>query len=131
ATPVHIAPSEESPTLTILGKGAPVTVSNSPTSGFYKGRIGTGDIGWIAADRIVIYDVSGEEPIEIGSGSEVFDRSQAGIGPRYIRVRGFGGYSFWSLSEFEGALEIEGLSGAIGYGAEIQLNMGRSSALLF
>ncbi len=52
---IYDGPGKQYHVIDHLSKGMGVSASNLPTQGFYKIRTGTGQLGWVAADSLVLH----------------------------------------------------------------------------
>ena len=55
-TPLYQFPKEDAEVLKTLRQGEALAISNYPTQGYYKARTIDGDVGWVKADVLIIYE---------------------------------------------------------------------------
>lgn len=88
------APRADANTIISLRKGAPIAISNEPIGSYFKARTAAGDLGFVAAESIQVYD------FENRATQTPF------VATDKVRVRLGGGSTFLQSSGILGYLEL-------------------------
>lgn len=145
---VLAGPAPEAEVITTLDKGRSIAVSNLPTQGYYKVRLPSGEIGWMAADTLILFDAPGgeagmdsmdyDDPFADGGGSSsprplkenpvaspgagrVLTRRKRDLAA--VRVRAVGGMDFWNPAEIQDQLGLNDLTLGFNAGGEVHFVM--------
>lgn len=131
-----------------LARGTPVAASNYPTEGFYKVRTGSGLVGWVSIDSIVIDDLPdpiepSKQPLNTPSTADP-SNPWRGKSPtathadyfrnrrysHFLRVRALGGLSFFQADELNSFLSFGGLKNGMHVGGEVNFRFTRDIAMV-
>lgn len=125
------APSEGSPTKSVLSRGARVNTSDQPANGYYRARSST-DTGWIRESDLDFAgapqpqtpnqpQTQGQQPVTRKNGPERMEdkAEQNDGGPTHWAAKLFGGIDFWKASEVSNVIGSTALQTGSGFGGEI------------
>jgi hypothetical protein len=138
-TPFYSVPSAEGQVLKTLQKGTALAVSNYPTEGFYKARTVEGDVGWVSADVLILYEReqagSKDAPTITADGRPVDPRrappsvSSPPTEPHWV-LRAFAGLDFYNMTAVNTQLGDNYLTSAVHFGGEGHYLLQESLALV-
>lgn len=125
-------PSIGSPVVTTVRRGAAIAASNLPTEGFYKVRLGTGEVGWMSAESLVLFEAgSGEEGSAAPSEAP---KPATSMTPRLVgrrravetpimRFRSLGIVNLWNPAAITEAVGISSFNTGVGGAGEVHFVM--------
>ncbi len=141
---VVAAPSKNAKILDKLNKGQQIAVSNLPIDGYYKVKTSNGVLGFVPADQLLLQAPPSEEaPVQAPpQGSDlstpgsmpqglpeqrVGSARPAALGEapfrdkplkKHLRLKGFGGYNFFSVTDGNGLFQADALKYGFNAGGE-------------
>lgn len=145
---VFEAPGRGSTVLEVLPRGSRVAASNFPTEGFYKIRTGSGIVGFVSVDSIVVdemdsVDPTARPPMNTQSTVDPANPWRGNPSPAaqsdnrnrrhisFIRLRGFGSWTLMTAADINAHLSLaEGLKNAYGIGGEVNFRFTRDLSMV-
>ncbi len=132
-----------------LSRGTQVSASTYPTEGFYKVRTGSGVIGWVSVDSIVVDDLpdptepAAQQPLNTPSTADPSNpwRGKAPVAnqnefrnhryDKFLRLRALIGLDFFSASDVNNYLSFSsGLKNGVSFGGELDFRFTRDLAMV-